>query len=82
MALISDETLIPVAEYLATSYRPDFDYVDGRLVERNWGEWDHSRLQAVLLRTLLGFEQKVGILVVPEQRVRVLPYRFRVPDFR
>ncbi len=39
-------TLISVEEYLATSYRPDCDYVDGEVVERNLGEWDHSRLQS------------------------------------
>ena len=34
-------------EYLATSYRPDREYVDGAVVERNLGEHDHSRLQEV-----------------------------------
>ncbi len=40
--------LISVEEYLATSYRPDCDYVDGEVVERNLGEQDHSWLQAAL----------------------------------
>ncbi len=30
--------LVSVDEYLRTSYRPDCDYVDGILVERNVGE--------------------------------------------
>ena len=49
-------TLISVEEYLATSYRPDCDYVDGRIEERNLGELDHSSLQtavAVFLRYAL-----------------------------
>ena len=29
-------------------YRPDCDYVDGRVVERNLGERDHSKLQAAI----------------------------------
>jgi hypothetical protein len=29
---------ISVTEYLNASYRPDCDYVDGELVERNVGE--------------------------------------------
>ncbi|HWZ34412.1 MAG TPA: hypothetical protein VNX18_23900 [Bryobacteraceae bacterium] len=33
---------ISVAEYLATSYRPDCDYIDGHIEERNLGEWDHA----------------------------------------
>jgi hypothetical protein len=35
-----------VDEYLSTTYRPDCDYVDGRVVERNVGELDHSILMA------------------------------------
>ena len=31
-------TLVPLAEYLATAYDPDVEYVDGVLVERNVGD--------------------------------------------
>ncbi len=31
---MSTSTLVPVAEYLATSFRPDRDYVDGVIQER------------------------------------------------
>ncbi len=41
-------TLISVAEYLSTSYRPDCDYVDGELLERNSGELEHARLQTAI----------------------------------
>ena len=34
--------LVPVEEYLRTTYRPDCDYVDGEVLERNVGEKDHS----------------------------------------
>ena len=37
-------TTIPVSEYLATTYRPDCDYVDGEIQERNLGEYDHGRI--------------------------------------
>ena len=39
---------IPLSEYLATSYRPDRDYVDGELQERNLGEREHALLQLIL----------------------------------
>jgi hypothetical protein len=42
---MASRTLISVEEYLRTSYRPDCDYVDGEVVERNVGEKDHSSLQ-------------------------------------
>ena len=41
-------TLVSVEEYLNTSYSPDCDYVDGEVLERNWGEWNHSELQLAL----------------------------------
>ncbi len=34
-----------VEKYLRTIYRPDCDYIDGEVLERNVGEIDHSRLQ-------------------------------------
>lgn len=77
---VSISTALPLSEYLATSYRPDCEYLDGELLERNVGEWDHSRLQALLTGYLLTREKELGILVVPEQRVQVRPTRFRVPD--
>src|SRR5580704_1172708 len=73
-------TLVPLAEYLNTSYRPDCDYLEGELLERNVGEWDHARLQGLLIRFLSNREKQLGILVVPEQRVQVKARRFRVPD--
>ena len=73
-------TFVPLSEYLETSYRPDCDYLDGELLERNVGEWDHSRLQMLLSRHLSNREKEWGILVVPEQRVQVKARRFRVPD--
>jgi Uma2 family endonuclease len=69
-----------VSEYLNTSYRPDCEYLDGELLERNVGEWDHSRLQMLLSGYLLNREKKWGILVVTEQRVQVKRTCFRVPD--
>jgi len=33
---------VSVREYLTTSYRPDCDYVDGRIEERNVGEYDQG----------------------------------------
>jgi len=72
--------LISVEEYLSHTYEPDCDYVDGHLEERNLGEWDHSRLQLRLGAYLLAQYGRQGVEVVTEQRVRVQPRRYRVPD--
>ena len=46
-------TLVSVEEYLRTSF-PDADreYIDGRIVERNVGEVDHSDLQTAIAHYL------------------------------
>jgi Uma2 family endonuclease len=80
MSAVPSTTFVPLSEYLDTVYRPDCEYIDGELLERNVGEWDHSRLQMLLSGYLLSREKELGILVVPEQRVQVKPTRFRVPD--
>jgi len=71
---------VSVAEYLSTAYRPDRDYVDGEVVERNAGEYDHSRLQMAISGWFYLRRKQLGIHVVPEQRLRVAPQRFRIPD--
>jgi Uma2 family endonuclease len=77
---MASRTLISVEEYLRTSYRPDCDYVDGEVQERNLGENDHSSLQMKVLMYLGNRQSQLGIQVFPEQRVQVKPTRFRIPD--
>jgi Uma2 family endonuclease len=71
---------ISVTEYLNTTYRPDRDYVDGEVLERNLGEYDHSRSQMRISAYFFNREKEWRIRVVPEQRVQVKPTRFRIPD--
>ncbi len=73
-------THVPLEEYLRTAYRPDCDYVEGELIERNVGEYDHSRIQSALDRWFGGLEASLGIRAMPNLRVQVAPSRFRVPD--
>ena len=73
-------TQVSVEEYLSTVYEPDCDYVDGELVERNVGEYEHSRLQWALGQWFGSLESSRGVRVIPELRVQVAPTRFRVPD--
>jgi Uma2 family endonuclease len=72
--------LIPVEEYLRTVYRPDRDYVDGEVLERNLGERDHSTLQRELIVFFHAHKREWKVFVYPEQRVQVAPTRFRIPD--
>jgi Uma2 family endonuclease len=72
--------LVPVEEYLRTTYRPDCDYVDGEVLERNVGEKDHSTLQGEFLYYFRSRKKEWKVFVYPEQRVQVSPTRFRIPD--
>jgi len=70
----------PLEEYLATSYSPDREYVDGDIAERYLGEREHSTLQAELTTFFNVRRRELNLRVLPEQRVQVSPARFRVPD--
>src|SRR6266567_2907745 len=73
-------TLVSVEEYLSTDYSPDCDYVDGVLEDRNVGQQKHAIAQTLIAGFLLRLRQALGALVVVEQRIRVSPTRYRVPD--
>jgi Uma2 family endonuclease len=73
-------TLVSVEEYLSTSYRPDCEYIDGVILERNLGGDDHSSLQGALTAFFFNRRKEWNIRVRPEQRVQVKATRFRVPD--
>jgi Uma2 family endonuclease len=71
---------VSVEEYLASSYRPDCDYVDGEVQERNLGEKEHAIMQRALV-LLFGLRRNDwGVEVYPELRVQVNARNFRVPD--
>lgn len=80
MSAIPHPIRVPLSEYLATSYRPDCDYVDGEILERNLGEKEHAILQAALTYLFMQNRQAWKIEVFPELRVQINPTRFRVPD--
>ena len=71
---------IPVSEYLDTTYRPDREYIDGELRERNAGKWDHARIQALLAAWFVNHESEWDIVSSTEQRTQVSPSRIRIPD--
>jgi Uma2 family endonuclease len=77
---MSTATLISVEEYLATSYSPDVELIDGKLVERNLGEYDHANLQSALVTLLRNRGREWKIRAVVEQRIRVSAKRYRIPD--
>jgi Uma2 family endonuclease len=71
---------VSVEEYLNTTYRPDCDYVDGEVLERNLGEQSHGRLQFDIAVWLGSREQKLHFRALTETRLQVRSDRFRIPD--
>ncbi len=69
-----------VREYLTTAYRPDCDYVDGAIEERNLGEFDHSRTAALFCEALHAWRREADCYALISVRVRVGADRYRVPD--
>jgi Uma2 family endonuclease len=67
-------------QYLRTIFHPDCDFVDGRIEERNVGEYEHAWLQKSLMRIFLASEGGWGVNLIQECRLQVAPHRFRVPD--
>jgi Uma2 family endonuclease len=76
----STPTLISVEEYLRTSYRPDCDYIDGKVLARNMGEKPHARLQSFFIKFFAKYEVEHGFEPLPEQRLQTGEKRYRIPD--
>lgn len=71
---------VSLKDYLETGYRPDREYVDGEVRERNVGKWEHARVQALLAAWFVNHEKSWGILCSTEQRIQVSPSSVRIPD--
>ena len=69
-----------LSDYLRTSYRPDRDYVDGEVQERNFGEFDHGAVQMFLGNWFYLHRQEWQLHVIPELRIRVSATRVRIAD--
>ncbi len=78
--MVTTPLLISVDEYLSTVYRPDCDYVDGEVLERNMGETPHARLQTFFVKFFAPSEESLNFEILTEQRVQVASNRFRIPD--
>lgn len=73
-------TRISLEEYLKTVYRPDRDYVDGVVEERNLGETDHGLVQTRFAYFFMTLYKQTGLLPITELRMRVSRDKYRIPD--
>jgi Uma2 family endonuclease len=77
---MATSALISLEDYLNTSYRPDREYMDGEVVERNTGKWQHARIQALLTMWFGQHESMWHVQTATEWRTRVAETRVRIPD--
>ena len=77
---MATSALVPLGEYLSSSYEVDCDYVDGELQERNVGERPHSAVQYILTEVFNRNIREWKVVALQEQKVQVSLHRYRVPD--
>ncbi len=73
-------TLVPLREYLETTYRPDRDWIEGEVRERNTGGQPHASVQGFFTRLFGNHGVEWGIRVFPEQRVQTSAEHYRIAD--
>jgi Uma2 family endonuclease len=71
---------ISVEEYLSTSFRPDVDYLDGFIEERNMGEADHGTIQFLIANYFWTRRSQWQVRMYLDTRMQISPTKFRVPD--
>ena len=71
---------VPLEEYLSTCYRPDCDWIDGELKERNMGEQPHARVQGFLAYLFRSNRTAWEVVSLPEQRVQTSARHYRIAD--
>jgi Uma2 family endonuclease len=74
-------TLISLEEYLNTTYRPDCDFVEGQVRERNVGKPGHGYAQGqIVIWFGRHAELLSGLMPFPETRLQLGRSRVRIPD--
>jgi Uma2 family endonuclease len=74
------QTLVPIGEYLNTSYSPDCEYKDGVVLERNLGSEAHSRLEILLGSYFTRRERQWNIRAYSNLRIKVRENWYALPD--
>jgi Uma2 family endonuclease len=81
MAALPNPPLIPVDDYLSSSYHPDMEYVDGVLVERSMPTVLHGLFQALLAGYFRMHRKEFRFAVLSETRTQIAERAtYRIPD--
>jgi len=81
MATAPTLPLVSVDEYLNTSYSPDVEFVEGRLIEKGMPTAFHQLLSAILLAWFRKYEKEFHIKALADVRTQIVERaRYRLPD--
>lgn len=81
MATAPTTPVVSVDEYLNTSYSPDVEFVNGRLVEKGMPTRFHQLLSAILLEWFRRYEKQYRIKALADCRTQIIARaRYRLPD--
>jgi Uma2 family endonuclease len=80
MATASNAVMVPLQTYLDTVYRPDCDWIDGEVKERNMGEQPHASIQGTLTQLFRNNGILWKVRAYPEQRVQTSAAHYRIAD--
>jgi Uma2 family endonuclease len=76
---MATSTIVPLEEYLHTSYEPECEWIDGVLKEKTMPDGYHAYFEMRLV-DLLRRDPTWSLRGLPELRIRMSARRFRVPD--
>jgi Uma2 family endonuclease len=79
-SIMSTATCMSEEMYLRSSFEPDAEFVDGEVRERPMGQYDHNDWQQAIQRWFVNHASEWNVRSIQEQRVRVAPGRYRLPD--
>src|ERR1700676_2469173 len=78
---MATKTLVPVEEYLKMSFDgPWPEYLDGEILERHLGSFEHSEAQERLLEFFRSLKQSFSLFAYPELTLQISATRRRIAD--
>ena len=72
--------LVSEEDYLHTSYKPDCEFEDGVLIERNVGTWEHGKVQMALGAYFFNRRKSWNLHIGSKVRVRARAGKYMIPD--
>ena len=77
---VATKTQIRAEDYLRMTFEHDAEFVHGEIVERSMPDFNHSRIQYLILFRFGSVIQARRLYPCPELRVKIAPDVYRIPD--